>query len=68
MAGFDGFYPEEDRKQDGEPVDWNVGLVRENPKPAKHDVITSPKHYMLIPEKDVEVRDVVRAVVDSDSN
>lgn len=31
---------------------------------SKHDVVNAPKHYMLIPEKNIEVRDVLNALVE----
>lgn len=30
---------------------------------VEHDPVNKPKHYMLLPEKGVEVRDVIKALV-----
>jgi hypothetical protein len=49
--------------------DWLLSKMtgnQEQNKPTtteQFDEVTKPKHYMLLPDKDVEVRDVVRAVV-----
>ena len=56
----------EDKAKAHEKVnrDWTKPGIEEDIEPTAYDMVNKPKHYMLIPEKEVEVIDVISAAVE----
>lgn len=52
------------KEYSGCPEKEYQGDIDYSKQDTKHDVVNKPKHYMLIPEKGIEVRDLMQVLAD----